>query len=257
MAAIPNSPRHRTLRLLAACWVSILAGANSFATDPATPTNHAGFRLHAEREFQARQTEHQNAPTNAAAAWQFARACFQRGDFSTNHAERAALAELGIAACRQWLQRDSNSAPARYFLGLNLGQLARTKTFGALAIVDEMEVQFQRARELDERLEHAGPDRSLGLLYREAPVLASVGSRTKARQHLRRAAELAPGFPPNRLNLLESYAGWGEKGEARLQLRRLEVILPVARTNFTGADWAAAWAEWEPRVAQARRTLAE
>jgi len=167
------------------------------------------------------------------------------------------LAEQGIAACHATLKLNSNSAPAHYFLGLNLGQLARTKTLGALAIVDVMEAEFHDARQRDERLEFAGPHRSLGLLYREAPVFASVGSRSNARQHLKRAAELAPGFPPNRLNLVETYVGWDEKREARLQLRKLDALLPAARTNFAGADWAAAWADWEQRAARARQVLQE
>jgi len=241
--------------MLFAAFVSTLFALNSSADEALSPTNQAGFRRFAEREYLTRRGGHQAAPTNGVAAYKFARACFELAEFSTSATERATLAEQGIAACRNAIKRDTNSAPARLYLAMNLGQLARTKKLGALAIVDEMEIQFQRARRLDEHLEHAAPDRFIGMLYREAPVIVSVGDRSKARQHLRRAAELAPAYPPNRLNLLESYLSWGETNEARLQLRKLELLLPAARTNFTGADWAAAWADWEQRAAQARHTL--
>ncbi len=116
---------------------------------------------------------------------------------------------------------------------MNLGQLARTKLLGALKLVTEMEAEFKAARRLDEHLDFAGPDRSLGLLYLEAPGWpTSVGSRTKARQHLRRAAELAPQYPENRLTLLEAYLRWGDHNGVQRELKALEEIWPAARTNF-------------------------
>ena len=39
------------------------------------------------------------------------------------------------AACRQALAQGSNSAPAHYYLGMNLGQLARTRGLSALKLV--------------------------------------------------------------------------------------------------------------------------
>ena len=77
------------------------------------------------------------------------------------------------------IARESNSAPAHYYLGMNLGQLARTKGLAALRLVSQMEHEFTRARELDEQLDWAGPDRNLGLLYRDAPAIGSVGSRAE------------------------------------------------------------------------------
>jgi len=256
MSAITISPAGcGVFKLLAVCWLATLVAPNGFAEDASMPTNHAGFRLQAEREYVARRADHASAPTNAAFACVFARTCFERAEFSTNATERAALAEQGIKACREVIKRNSNSAPARLYLAMNLGQLARTRRLSALPIVDEMELQFQAARRLSEHLDHAAPDRYLGLLYREAPALVSVGDRVKARRHLLRAVELAPSFPANRLNLLESYVLWNEKPEARLQLKRLEALLPVARTNLTGANWAGSWADWDQRTARARQAL--
>ena len=75
---------------------------------------------------------------------------------------------------------------------MNVGQLADTKrNLSGLRMVKDMEREFLAAQSLDARFDFAGPDRNLGLLYEEAPVIVSVGSRSKSRQHLEKAAELA------------------------------------------------------------------
>jgi tetratricopeptide (TPR) repeat protein len=209
-----------------------------------------------QRAFVEAQRRYLNEPTNHIAAWEFARATFERGEFSTNNAERATLAVQGIDACRQLIARDPRSAPGHYYLGMNLGQMARTKLLGALSIVDEMEREFKLAAALDELFDHAGPHRCLGLLYLEAPVLGSVGSRTKARKHLERAAELAPDFPENRLNLAEAYLQWRDKKLLRRELEALEELWPRARTNYVGPDWQADWADWLKRKLTLREKAA-
>lgn len=203
---------------------------------------------HAQEVYLAAQAQYDAEPTNNVAGWEFARAAFQRGEFSTNDTERAALAVQGIGACRKVLERDSKSVPAHYYLGLNLGQLARTKLLGALSLVSEMEGSFKTARQLDEEFDYAGPDRFLGQLYFRAPGWpASVGSQSKARKHLTRAVELAPDYPENRLNLAEASLKWRDKKLTQRELEALEKLWPSAKTNFAGADWAAFWSDWQPR----------
>lgn len=205
----------------------------------------------AQVDFVAAQKQYEANRTNNLAAGEFARAAYERADFSTNDTERAELAVQGIAASRELIARDPKSAPGHYFLGMNLGQMARTKLLGALRIVNEMEREFKTARELDERLDHAGPDRSLGLLYYEAPALGSVGSRTKARKHLERAVELAPDFPRNRLCLAEAYVKWREKSLLKRELAALEKLWPEAKVRFPDADWPAWSRRWQKLKADA------
>lgn len=224
--------------------------SQSCASD--APPNHARGLARAQARFVSARHRLENEPTNNAAIWEFARAAFDRAEFSTNDTERAALAVPGIDACRKLIARDPKSAAGHYYLGMNLGQLARTKLLGALKIVDEMEREFKSAASLDERFDHAGPQRNLGLLYYEAPVLGSIGSRTKARKHLERAAELAPDFPENRLNLAEAYLKWRDKGLLKKELEALQKAWPAAKTNFAGADWEAAWLDWTRREKQLR-----
>lgn len=236
-------------------WLGIFAAINQGLAG--SPTAETGFAAYAKRSFQEAQVRYRKAPGEAAAGWQFGRACFDLAEFATNHTERASLAEQGIAACRLALARDSNSAPAHYYLSMNLAQLARTKGLSALKLVDQMEVEFTRARDLDEHLDCAGPDRNLGLLYRDAPVIGSIGSRTRAREHLRRAVEVAPQYPENRLNLIEAYMKWGERTGAYRELQTLEAAWPAARTNFVGEAWAASWADWEPRLKKLKKKAEE
>jgi len=84
----------------------------------------ASFAVRAREIFAAAQKRHLAEPTNAVAAWEFARACFDRAEFATNDTERVIIADQGIAACRRLLERQTGSAPAHYYLGMNLGQLA-------------------------------------------------------------------------------------------------------------------------------------
>ena len=211
----------------------------------------------AREAFNQAKGEYEAHPQEAQSAWHFARATFDLADFATNKSERADLAQKGIAACKQALAKTPDSAPLHYYLGLNEGQLAQTKMFGALKLVDQMEGEFTKAIALDPSFDYAGAERSLGLLYRDAPVLGSIGSRTKSRSHLERALELAPQYPENRLNLVESEIKWGDRKSARHQLKLLEDDWQRAHAQFSGLSWASSWADWETRLEKVKKTLEE
>lgn len=220
---------------------------NAFSQD-ASPTANPAFAARAQRMFEAARIRYQAAHTNATAAWQFGRACFDRAEFAANDEQREEVARQGIAVCRQLIAREPVSAAGHYYLALNLGQLARTKSLGALRIVDEMELELKTALRLEPLFDYAGPDRSLGLLYLGAPGWpASIGSRGKTRFHLEHAVELSPAFPDNRLSLLEAYLKWGDKQRVQRELPGLREILEQARANLTGEDWEMSWADWEQR----------
>jgi len=199
--------------------------------------------------------EQQERPADAERSWQLARACFDRAEFSTNSVQRAELAQQGIAAARNALAQQSNSAPAHYYLAMNLGQLARTKTLGALRLVDEMEAEFKTARALDELFDYAGPDRNLGRLYFQAPSTLSVGDRKLAKVHLDKAAKLAPDYPENQLNLIEAALRWNQLGTARKELEAFDSKLDEARRTFSGEAWVGAWLDWNGRLQAIRSAL--
>ena len=207
-----------------------------------------------EREFREASERFAAHTNDAEAAWQFGRACFNLADLTTNNSVRAEVAEKGIAACRVSTALQPGLAPGHYYLGMDLGQLADTKrNLAALRMVKEMEREFLTTAALDEPFDYAGADRNLGLLYLRAPVIASIGSRSKARLHFRRAVELAPAYPDNRLNLIEALLKWGDLDAARREAAYLEALWPEARQKFSGAGWAASWLDWETRFQAVKR----
>jgi tetratricopeptide (TPR) repeat protein len=219
--------------------------------------SHAECEARARREYWRAQAAHTKDPKDVTASWEFARACFDVGEFATNSNERAAVAEQGIAVCRELIARDPDLARAHYYLGMNLGQLARTRGLSALKLVGQMENEFKRTRELDEKMDHAGPDRNLGLLYRDAPRIGSIGNRTKAQRFLQKAAEVAPDFPENRLNLIESYLNWNDRNGAKRELKALEELWPGALAALSGPEWACSWTDWKRRLESLKKKVEE
>lgn len=210
----------------------------------------ASFSARAETIFNEAQGKVRQHPSNTLALVELARAAFEWAEFSRHDEARADLAQRGQDAARRALTREETNAAAHYWLGMNLGQMARTKSLGALKLVREMETEFLRAISLDEHIVFGGPDRTLGMLYRDAPGWpTSIGSKKKARQQLDRAAQLHPEFPENQLVLLESFEQWGDKRDFDRQFQTVEKTLAQSRAQFSGADWEASWADWEKQFA--------
>jgi len=248
-------PRKAGGKLTAVLFLFALVTA---ASAQSTTTNPV-FAARAEKAFRQAQIEFASS-TNGSAAWQFARACFDYADFATNETERAEIAKQGIAACHKLLARETNSAPGHYYLAMNYGQLAQAEapSLAAYHLVKQMEREFKTAADLDKDFDYAGPERCLGLLYRDAPVWPfSIGSRRKAREFLDQAAKLAPDYPENHLNLAETFVQWHETENAKNELNALDVLWPKAQTKLTGEAWERSWDDWSARRAAARDKLDE
>jgi predicted Zn-dependent protease len=248
--------------MLLAVWFGIIGGARPGMAAPVPPgavteqADRSDFYTRVEKLYQAARWRYEADTNDAEAAWQFARACFDFADFATNKTARADIAKQGITVCRQLIARHPASAPGHYYLGMNLGQVADTKrNLTALRMAKEMEHEFLIVCDLDEKFDYAGSDRNLGLLYLEAPSLISIGSRTKARQRLRRTVELVPNYPENRLVLAEALLKWGDTTEAHREVKALEDLWPDARRKFSGEAWAATWLDWEKRFQNAKDKL--
>jgi hypothetical protein len=249
-----NSTSRATAKatLILGLWLA----AARLATAGESGTND--FAARAEAEFARARNHFQSDTNDAAAAWEFARAGFLFADYVSNSTEHAAIAREAVKASRQAVTLEPDAAPAHYYLGLNLGQLARTETLQALTLVKEMESEFKMAVELDGHFDYAGPERYLGILYRDAPGWPlSIGSRPAAREWLERASQLATEYPDNHLNLVESHLQWHERDDARRELAALDTLWPCARTNLVGPAWDSSWADWSARREAARKSLAE
>lgn len=244
----------RSLSALAFCAICSLSG---HYTQAATVEQelHAAARVAAHDAFVHAQAAYTNDPGSFEAAWQFGRACFDVAEFAESKREKAKVAELGITASKRAIELSSNCAAAHYYWGMNLGQIARTRGMAALSLVQELRRHFEDARKLDAKVDHAGPSRNLGYLYRDTPSLLSIGDSVKAKHYLAAAVELAPDFPENRLALMEGLAAWGDREEARQELAELEKLWPDARRDLAGPLWAVSWFDWEERMAKVRKKL--
>ncbi len=253
--------------LIAAAWFwrrPALAALVLVATTPGAAEDFHSIRSRAEtrarEEWSARRAASAqagpSAPNAKDLAVQLGRACFELAEFASTAEAREALAQEGIIACRSITNGHSgtNHPAANYYLALNLGQLARTKTLGALRLVEEMEMQFHLAIAGNPRLDQAGPDRCLGLLYSRAPGWpASIGNRSKARKHLSKAVQIAPGFPENHLFWMEALLKWKDDPALDAAMANYLILLPAARKEFAGEAWEWSWIDWEDRLRSLQR----
>jgi tetratricopeptide (TPR) repeat protein len=252
MMATFNSESRHAAKWRFAAGILILAAGFMLAGETQTKIS-AAF---AEAEYHRAQAQFRADASNPTNAWQLARAIFDFANFATNDIERASLANQGIAACRPLVAHQPQLAAGHYYLAMNLGQLARTELIGALALVKEMEPEFQKAGALDPLLDHAGPERNLGLLYRDAPGWpVSIGNPSKAQPLLKQAVKLSPDFPENYLHLIESYLRWNETEAAKKELSALDTVWSGAQTNLIGDKWAQSWDNWSMRRDAARKQL--
>jgi len=227
--------------------------------EPAEPTLSASTNAiaHAEKELATARERFAAEPTNSIAAWHLGRACFTWGKLLQDPVAQEKIYAEGVTACRRSIAIDPKSAPAYYYLSVNIGRVADLKrNLAAFKMVKEVERAFLRARELDEKFAFAGPDRNLGLLYQNAPGWPlSVGDKKLGRKHLTRAVELAGDYPDNRLNLAEAALEWKDLKLVQSELSAVEKLWPAAKTNFVGPEWEFDWQDWEQRLKDLRRKV--
>lgn len=202
----------------------------------------------AQRDYAEAARRWQADTNNLETAWQFGRACFDLADAATNHTQRTHIAQDGILASRRATVLNPKLAAGYYYLGLNLGQLARARPLSALGILGDIENNWLASIALDPRFDHGGAHRAIGILYRDAPGWPlSLGSRKKALFHLEKAVEVSPDYPGNRLYLLETWIQWGKKDKARAALAETRKVMAKAPAVFTGPVWAEDRENWEKR----------
>jgi len=223
-----------------------------FAVAANAQTTNQAFAAHAQQAFTQAKKDLAGRKNDPAAAVQFCRAAYALAELSTNSEQRATVAQAGIAAAQELLARDAKSAPGHYYLAMSLGELAEAEapSLHAYKLVKEIEREFKSAADLDVNYDSAGPARCLGLLYRDAPGWpVSIGSKHKARDWLDRAVALAPDFPENQLNQVETGLRWRDAAAAEKALNKLEAIWPEAQKRLSGEAWDSFWDDWTTRRA--------
>ena len=220
----------------------VVAAAHGSGTNGIDPV------IRAEQIYLQARIRQQQDRTDSQNAWQLGQACFELADVVSSNSRRVKLATEGIEVCKAALERDPKLAAAQYYLALNIGQLARTKSIGALKLVSQMESALKQSIGRDPGVGFAGPPRARGRWCRGARGgRGGRGSRSKARQQLQRAVELRGDFPENWLCLLESYLKWGDKRALEPQIKKVDELLVAARQKYNGDSWAVQWQDWERR----------
>ena len=222
--------------------------ARAYSAENDVPSYPAPTFDQAREWYGFAKTNYLNKPDDPVAAVKFAEACFEWAEFARSSEERAPLALEGIAAARVAVLKAPKEPGGYFFLAMNKGQLARTKTLGALPLVKEMEAAFLQAIKLDPKFDNASAERSLGMLYMDAPGWpTSIGSNSKARKHLERAVELAPEYPTNLLTLIDAYLRWEEEDALHKAMQRYRKLMLTAREKYSGPKWGNSWKDWDAR----------
>ncbi len=208
------------------------------------------------RVYEEARSGYQKSPGQSTAAWVLARACFDRAESVSSKPVRVGLAKEAVDACRSALKEFPADVACHYYLGLNLGILAQAQPWRALSCIREMETEWLTCQLLEAGFDHAGADRSLGMLYAQSPPPPlGMGSRSKARIHLARAVALAPDYPENSLQWIEFLVQRGEKEAAVEAFNGLEARIPEARKRLAGESWVATWKLWDARTEVLRGRL--
>lgn len=239
------------IRRFFVCLLCLVAVADSYAAGTT-------LREQIEQQYKAARRQWQTDRTNLAVLVKFGETAFAWADTVNTSSERETIAEESVSALRLAVRDHPKSGEAHYYLALNMGQLARTRTLGALRLVSEMEVQFLAAISLNPAIHFSGPDRNLGQLYHFAPGWPmSLGDEKKARIHLEAAVKRAPDFPANRLALLEALLDGHDVEEARKQLDAVDQLWDAARIRWSTLEWEDDWAEWTELRNKHRKHLEE
>lgn len=131
----------------------------------------------------------------------------------------------------QWCQRRAPSnAECDYRLAIALGQQARERSSTGRDALSRIVPLLRRAITTAPRLDHAGPQRVLALVYLRAPAWpVGPGDPDAALEQARAAVALFPDDAGNQLALGEALAATGAPGEARAAYARALSLATAAR----------------------------
>jgi hypothetical protein len=173
--------------------------------------------------IQAQLESVRSEPETAQRLAQEARLLHYLAEIAPSDEERRALHEQGFRAAEAALALDRDEPAAILWWTAHRGRLVSPlNPIAAVRAAAEIETDLLRLRGLAPRHDHAAADRVLGILYRLAPPILSVGSMKKAEEHLRSAMQSDPWYPGNQLSWAELLA---QKHECRLARQGAQLVL--------------------------------
>lgn len=164
--------------------------------------------------------------------------------------ERGDLAVSAVQTAQWCGKRQPDNAACDYWLALAVGLQAREVRQTAEDGLKTMVEALTRSMDKDPRYDHAGPVRVMALVLVRAPGWPlGPGDPESALEHAKRAVELDPDYPPNRLCLAEALLDTKAKAESRAAYER---ALSLAQAREAAGDPDAA--DW---IAEANKALAK
>jgi len=175
---------------------------------------------------------------NYDAQWQAAQALAFLAENEIRPESRKQAAKRGIVLSRHGRELQPDRVECHYWYAINVGLLADVDRAYGLDAVGEMDAALNRAGEIDERYDYAGPLRVLGILYLRTPAPpVSVGSPRKGLRLLQRATELFPDYPENYLYLAEADQDTDRVDDARAALAKVLDAPPWPDRQFESSQW--------------------
>lgn len=111
---------------------------------------------------------------------------------------RAAYGERGVEYAEKAVALDGKRVEGQYYLGINLGQVARAKN--GRSLVPKVLEAGKAAMAADPKFDYGGPLRLVGALLAQAPEPPkSIGDLEEGLKVLKQAIDVAPGYPLNHL----------------------------------------------------------
>lgn len=184
------------------------------------------------------------------ALWRAARACgWLSLEYGDSKPQRARFAYKGVQYAKAAIKLDGKRVEGQYYLAINTGQWATTRTVGAYPLISEVVKAGKAALAADEHFDHGGPPRLLGTVYAKAPSWpVSVGDSDEALSYLARAVEIAGDYPHNHLLRADALLGDDRLDEAE---REFGVVLAAAPLP----EWATRLSRWKREAAEGMKKL--
>ena len=136
--------------------------------------------------------------------------------------EREKIYEEGRRLTNQVREADPKNPGALLWWTVHEGRLAALhKGLAALKAVSGIEKALLDLKEMNPSFDYGAADRALGQLYQEAPPFISVGSRRKAKVHLKEALRRFPDFPGNQVLYADFLLHQDEGYEARAYAQKV------------------------------------
>lgn len=173
-------------------------------------------------------------PAGKEAAWKLSRAAIWWGD----HAPKGKKEEIykkGMEWGKLAVKADPTSAEAHYWLAANMGSYGRAHgIMESLSMIKPMKAECEKALQLDAKYWRA--HMLLGMLYREAPGLISIGDKGKAVKELETAVKMAPQIPRALYELGLGYEANGDDDKAKAALEKAITAPPEPEFELESAE---------------------